>query len=148
MLLLGFAYIPFYVDAQNQCDSCVQNADYCTPQWQPLPNLNSALNGIDISKIIPLPKNPQYSPSVRGRIFASTYRNDTHGNMELYDFITLTESLICSDDFEAVSMTNLDDYLQTTSQSSMVCSLSDYFGHKYSHPLAIAVSVARKRLVE
>ena len=73
MLLLGFACIPFYVDAQNQCDSCVQNADYCTPQWQPLPNLNSALNGIDISKIIPLPKNPQYSPSVRGRIATRYY---------------------------------------------------------------------------
>ena len=47
--------------------------------------------------------------------------------MELYDFITFTENLICSDDFEAVSMTNLDDYLQKTSQSSMVRSLSDYF---------------------
>ena len=126
VLVLGFAIIPISANAKEQCDSCVNNADYCTPDWQPLPNLNSALNGIDISKIPPLPKNPEYNPSVRGRLFSSTYRNDTHGNMELYDFITITENLICSDDFEAISMTNLDDYLQMTSQSSMVHSFNDY----------------------
>ena len=123
VLVLGFAIIPISANAKEQCDSCVNNADYCTPDWQPLPNLNSALNGIDIAKKIPLPEDPQYSPSIRGRLFKSTYRNEIRGNMELYDFITYTERLICSDDFEALSMDSLDDYLQKTSQSSMVCSL-------------------------
>ena len=41
IIVLVFAFIPFSVDAlQDQCDICVPNADYCTPDWQPLPNLN------------------------------------------------------------------------------------------------------------
>ena len=109
-------YQPITFDA---CDVCVANQDYCSPGWLPVPNLNLALKGIDIGKKQPMPLKPDGDPSVRGIIFNSVHRNEDYGNMEVNNFLHLTDRLVCTSEFETQAWTNMEQYIHGTSESSM-----------------------------
>ena len=104
-------YQPITFDA---CDVCVANQDYCSPGWLPVPNLNLALKGIDIGKKQPMPLKPDGDPSVRGIIFNSVHRNEDYGNMEVNNFLHLTDRLVCTSEFETQAWTNMEEYIHGT----------------------------------
>ena len=105
-------------EVEATCSVCVANRDYCDPNWLPQPNLLSAFYGVDIAKKVPLPfKVPD--ESTRGLIFNAVYRNGTMGNMEMYNFYSTRNDLVCNAKFEATAYESLEDYIEGSSSSTM-----------------------------
>jgi len=103
----------------HRCDICVSGAAYCDPTWLPRPNLNRALLGIDIAKKHSMPTNPEINPSVKNRIFSSTYRNKETGGMDYFHFISFTDKLACRGVYDTQSWDTMDKFIQGSAKSTM-----------------------------
>ena len=95
-----------------------RQTDPCDPTWLPAPNLNRALLGIDIARRHPMPLKPEGDPSYRGTIFNAVYRN-ADCCMEPYSFIHLTDSLVCTADFEKHSWESMLEFTIGNDRNSM-----------------------------
>ena len=90
---------------------------YCDKMWLPKPNLDAGLFGINIAQRDYIPSGIPTNHATKGRIFASTYREDTM-NMALYDYITYTDDISCDIDFITESWSTLQSYIKGTSDFS------------------------------
>ena len=118
-LLLAMTVAHTSVTKTGDGDCSCESATPCDPTWLPAPNLNRALLGIDIAKKHPMPLKPEGDPSYRGTIFNAVYRNPDQGNMEPFSFIHLTDSLVCTADFEKYSWESMGEYTIGIDRNSM-----------------------------
>jgi len=89
---------------------CSGGASYCDSTWTAYPNLNSALYGIDVPSLNPMPNDFISEPGVRNQIFQATYR-ETTGNMVQYDFIQAVDDLRCDTSFNEYIFSTFEELI-------------------------------------
>ena len=86
-------------EASTELNVCTGGAGYCDATWKSYPNINSALLGIDLPSLNPVPNDFISEPGVRNQIFQATYREE-FGNIAQYDFVQPIDDLRCSMKFD------------------------------------------------
>ena len=86
--------------------SCESSADFCNPNWTPVNNMVSALQGYNIREGDP---TSNYDPGFQQQIFLPTkIRND--GRIELEAGITASDLSSCQTSLNTGSFTTLESY--------------------------------------
>ena len=109
--VLTFLLSSFSSLVANDCDNSV-------PTWRPKPNIDSAMLGIDLAHMKPMPK-PEKNPARKMPIFQSVYQ-DSQGLFQPHTFFGQTDILICSPNFKEES------WSWNGTQSYLASSMSDW----------------------